>query len=525
MKFDCLNRRSPPPLPDGRGSELDVRNTTAVHWYIHDLKPRFAQYGAFGLLAAVLLAYSQTRAFHWDEGFHLLAARLIGAGQRPYLDFIFAQTPLNAYWTAAWFGVFGASWRLAHVVATLSTLGSAALLARYLWMRFPVPEWRPYATLTAAALYGLLTYTVDFGTIAQAYGFCLLMVVAAFCAAVAARERPGLWMPALAGALAGAAASASLLTVAAAPAMLVWLWLYNAAGRRWAKAAAFLGGAVVPAIPVLRLLAQGPRQVWFDLVQYHALYRRVDWAGATIHDIDVLSSWLQDTQVFLLIGLAVAGWMSIRKSDWAGMRMESRLCLWLVLAMGAQNMTAHPTFPQYFIFLVPFLAVPAVEGFRAAVLRLGFGGRPQRAVLALGCFMLLSLGRGLFTERDNETWHGLMPAAEKINQVAPRDAPVLAQEPLYILTGRRPPDGMEFTFAHKLDLGPKQNALLHILPQAELDREMKAGRFAAAAVCDDDDQESNIEDSKVYSRKFESGNCTVFWQLAAAGAAKPPMVK
>lgn len=307
--------------------------------------------------------------------------------------------------------------------------------------------------------------------------------------------------------------------------MLVWLWLYNAAGNRWAKAAAFLGGAVLPAISALHLLVEGPRQVWFDLVQYHALYRRADWPGATPHDIDVLSSWMQDTQVFLLVVLAAAGWMSIRKSAWAGMRAESRLCFWLALSMGAQNVTAHPTFPQYFIFLVPFLVAPACEGFRVGVLRLGFGGRPQRAVLALGCFMLLTLGRGIYAERENESWYGLMPAARKINQVAPRDVPVLAQEPIYILTGRQPPYGMEFAFAHKLDLGPKQNALLHILPQAELDRQMKAGRFAAAAVCDDDDQESSIEQSRVYSQKFESGNCTVFWQLAGANPAKSPMVK
>ena len=48
------------------------------------------------LLFAGLLLYSQTLAFAWDEGFHLLAAQLIKAGKRPYLDFCFPQTPLNA---------------------------------------------------------------------------------------------------------------------------------------------------------------------------------------------------------------------------------------------------------------------------------------------------------------------------------------------------------------------------------------------------------------------------------------------
>ncbi len=52
------------------------------------------------LLAAALLIYSQTYSFADDEGFHLLAAQLIGRGHRRYLDFFFPQTPLNAYWNA-----------------------------------------------------------------------------------------------------------------------------------------------------------------------------------------------------------------------------------------------------------------------------------------------------------------------------------------------------------------------------------------------------------------------------------------
>src|SRR5215467_11313721 len=80
-------------------------------------KPFLWLCGIISLLAACLLAYSQTSAFAWDEGFHLLAAQLIKSGRRPYLDFCFPQTPLNAYWNALWMTVFGESWRTAHAVA------------------------------------------------------------------------------------------------------------------------------------------------------------------------------------------------------------------------------------------------------------------------------------------------------------------------------------------------------------------------------------------------------------------------
>jgi hypothetical protein len=58
--------------------------------------------GMVCIFAAGLLAYSQTWCLAWDEGYHLVAAQMIVAGKRPYLDFCFPQTPLNAYWNAGW---------------------------------------------------------------------------------------------------------------------------------------------------------------------------------------------------------------------------------------------------------------------------------------------------------------------------------------------------------------------------------------------------------------------------------------
>lgn len=487
------------------------------------LKHRYVQLGVFGFLLAVLLVYSQTVAFHWDEGFHLLAARFISSGKRPYLDFLFAQAPLNAYWTGAWFRVLHPSWRLAHVLAAFETWAAVVLMARYQWKRFPIAEFRVAAALTMVALFGLLTLTFNFGAIAQAYAFCLLMVVGAFRVCVVARERPGLWAPALAGALAAGAAAASLLTAAILPVMLVWLWFSDLTRRRWSKSAAFAVGALLPVIPVLRLLAVGPQQVWFNLVQYHALYRRVDWAGATTHDIDVLSYWIQDSQELILIGLAVAGWLAVRREEWAAKRRaEFYLASWLVAGVFAQNALAHPTFPQYFIFAVPFLALLASAGFYKLVLRLNLANQPERSAAVLCCFMLASLGRGIFQGRDYESWQVLMAAAQKVNQVTPAHALVMTQEPIYFLSGREVPYGMEFDFAHKLDLGPQRNALFHIVPRAELDRQIKAGRFATAALCDDDDQIANIKQWNVYSQKFEKGDCTVFWQPNVKSASQYP---
>src|SRR5215472_637095 len=175
-------------------------------------KPRLLIAGLTSLVAAALVVYSQTMAFAWDEGFHLLTAQLIYRGKRPYLDFCFPQTPLNAYWNAAWMHVFGDTWRTAHAVAAVMTALAVLLMADYLLRRFPVPEWRLASAITAVFIVGLNVAVFEFGTIGQAYGLCLFLIVAAFRLTVRAVERQNLLMPAAAGLLASTAVNSSLLT-------------------------------------------------------------------------------------------------------------------------------------------------------------------------------------------------------------------------------------------------------------------------------------------------------------------------
>ena len=183
-------------------------------------RPYLRLCGFVALLGATLLVYSQTLAFTWDEGFHLLAAQLIGAGKTPYLDFCFPQTTWNTYWMAAWMRIFGESWRLAHLLAALLTTGAVMLAADYVYSRLPISRWRMAAAFTAALLIGLNSAVFEHGAVGQAYGMCLFATVAAFRAAVAAKYREGAALPALAGFLAGVAAASTLLSAAALPVLL-----------------------------------------------------------------------------------------------------------------------------------------------------------------------------------------------------------------------------------------------------------------------------------------------------------------
>jgi hypothetical protein len=469
--------------------------------------------GVVAVILAGLLIYSQIRAFSWDSGFHLLAARLIREGKRPYLDFCFPQTPLNAYLNAAWMSIFGDTWRSVQALAAILTAGAILLTADFVYLRFPEAQWKLPGAIFAAVLCASIYNVVAYGAVAQAYGISLFLSVAGLRLAMDAVRRGSLWLIFAAAVSLSASAACSLLTAAAVPVILVWCVFENPS-RRWKTAAAFVAGSIVPFLPVARLAVEGPRQVLFNLVQYQTLYRRVKWDGASEHDIEILFSLTGTPAALLLILLAAAGlWWLTRNSD-VDRRLRSELYLSAAvgIAISAEVATAHPTFERYFLLATPFLAIPAAVGLFVAGSRLYRADRPWPVVGAAAALAIFGLTGQLYDERDSLNWRALEQVAAKVNQVTPPGAPVFLDEPTFYLSRRPLPDGMEFSHAYKLELSAAQNRLLHIIPQARIDEMIRQKTFATVETCDDDEVDRLKLDS-LYSEHATLETCNVYWKL------------
>ena len=464
-------------------------------------RPPFLFYGSIAAFTAVLAVYSQTWAYTGDEGFHLLAAQLIRRGMRPYLDFCFPQAPLNAYWSAAWMSILGESWRVPHLISALLTGGAVLLIADFVFKRLSVPgPWRTACSLAAGLLFGLNAQVFGFAPLGQAYGLCLLLLAAAFRATVAATERSAAIWAAVAGFCAGAAGAASLLAAPAAPVLFLWIVFRSGPGRL-KNATAFAAAAVIPWIPVIWLFFQGPRQTWFNLVEYHAKYRKLYWSETTQHDLEVMASWIDSGQSLLLGSLAVAGLWAFRSR----LYLSTCLAIAICVALGF----AHPTFPRYYLLAAPFFAIPAAAGLYAVSARLG-ARTPAVSLIVVLILTTGCLAKFLYERRENYTWPDYEEVARKIDRATPPHGVVFANEITYFIMRRRPVSGLEFYYDRLVPLPPAQLALLHIMPQKEVERRLSSGFFDTVYICEDDDTYDRLGLPKLYRHREELEDCSLF---------------
>lgn len=472
------------------------------------------------LLIALLLAlsvalgvYAQTMAFVWDEGFHLVAAQLINLGAKPYLDFAFPQTLLNAYWNAAVLRFFGDNWHSVHFFDALFVSATVWLASTYMMRRFPVDRWKLSCAAIVAGFIGLDLVVVPFGPSAQAYGSGMFLAFAAFRVAVVAVDRASIWLTVVASLLVSAAAGSTLLVAPAVPVLFVWILLVNRAGHRLSKAFAFCVAAIIPFLPEIILFVRSPRLTFFNVVQYQALFRRVNWGDVGAHDFDIFLDWTVSAQTLLLGLLAIIGLVYlIRQSNWdRKLRYEFYLAAAISLFTGAFIATAHPTFGRYFIFIIPFVALLAGVGFYYSGSRLISADRPRWPTAILFFIMLAGITKWIFDDRDATHWQDYEKIAAKVKQVTPPGQEYMADELVYFLLHQRPPARMEFSYSHKLDLPTAQENLYHVISFKKLGEQIAHGRFATVETCKDDVVD-DLHLNDFFPNHQDFDDCTVFWR-------------
>jgi hypothetical protein len=66
------------------------------------------------------------------------------------------------------------------------------------------------------------------------------------------------------------------------------------------------------------------------------------------------------------------------------------------------------------------------------------------------------------------------------------------------------------SYTHLVNLPPAEAALMHILNEAEVKRQVQSGMFATAYSCDDEEI-ANYGLKTLYKQHVDMEDCTIFW--------------
>jgi hypothetical protein len=291
------------------------------------------------LQVPIFLAMAKHRIIDGDEGFYLLASRLVFEHKLPYRDFLYLQMPFLPYIYGLWMQIAGYSWLAGR---TLSVLLSACLgTLLYAHVRAQTGKW--LAGLLAVVLFVSSPDILGWLTTVKTYTLSCLLLFGAYM--ILSRKRLSIRATCVAGFLLGVGIDTRLFVVAAAPLFLYWLRFHPRAIRY------FLLGLAIALSPNIYFFASDPQAYWFGNLGYHAIRSGTGLIGDFNQKLHILSQILGDFELCWLLIVALALRLQSQTSK--------RSCF-LALLLLSVSILPTPAYLQYFCIAIPFLIVAAV---------------------------------------------------------------------------------------------------------------------------------------------------------------------
>jgi len=291
-----------------------------------------------------------------DEGFYLMAAKLVMQGQSLYQDFFYPQMPLVPYLQGVWLRVFGVTWEQGRIFASLLTFLSAVVL--YIAVR----QWtsRIFAIVAIVIFAGsgpILGWLPTIQTYNASTLFCLLSY---FCLHSSVRKKHWL-MALLSGVLLGLAINCRLFYVVVIPICVLWILLGKAPfAIRIKDLSIFLIGGLLTALPHLYLMFYDFSTYWFNNMGYHSMRSEMTAERLARHRraiVEIAFGFRDDPRsdgyqlLIIFCGtLAHAVLRILRKS-------LPDVSFWIGMTLLFVSMTPVPMHIQYFVAVFPFFII------------------------------------------------------------------------------------------------------------------------------------------------------------------------
>ena len=481
------------PAPLQRTAEPTLRNNVAKQARSAP-KPHLREPGRpsnlllFAVFIGVLVPFlivARYRLVDGDEGFYLMASRLVFEKKLPYRDFFFTQMPLLPYLYGLFLEFVGHTWVAARAFsAILASLAGAAIF------KYVCLETRQRAAgVVAILLFVASTLVLGWFAIVKTYALTALLLLLAF---QLMRARSSSMGVALSGMWLGLAVDARLYLAGVLPLFVWWIYRDSKQKARLRAIAYFLGGFGIVVLPNVYFLLLDPAAYIFDNLRFHSIRSDGGLIGNYPQKLLVIAQLFfgrgagNGLQMTLLTAFVV--WMvPYRRSADSASRRAFQLAAVLALI----SLLPTPSYVQYFSLCVPFLIIAAVCSASDALRSME--SRRSRRLAAAGAVAIVTLyaassvgnlarftrtGDGLNGIRDQgraPNWNvdTVRAVSRAIDELAAAGEVVMCLWPGYIFeSGTIPFPGLENnTGRERVDvLDPEEALRNHILSEDRVKR-------------------------------------------------------
>ena len=432
------------------------------------------------------------RFIHVDEGFFLLASRLVLMHKKPYVDFFYPQAPLLAYVYALWMKCFGISWAAGRLLAALLTSLVGVLLYEHVCRQ--TRNW--LAGLAAVVVFASCTLIFGWFPIVAPFSLAGLFLFAAYVTVSRLSAESSPWLLAAAGLLLGFGVDTRSNVLLVTPLFLWWIFRNSDKRTRLTAIFWFLGGCTVGMAPCLYLFIPSPDTFLFNNLGYHAIRSNAGLIGMWWEKLVLVimfflggpgANGIQDSILFFV---SLGFIFSIGTRSY-----PPRLAFQIALLVGILSLLPTPAYLPYFCLSVPFLVVSAVCVVNDLLVTLE--SRRQRLFAAAACVVLLGIylgasagdfrryfitGEGIPGVRwapDKGDWRlqRILAVSQAIDQIANPGEMVANFWPGDIFQTKAAPfPGFENPFALAVSerLTSQQRARYHIISPAEIESNFAA---------------------------------------------------
>jgi hypothetical protein len=291
------------------------------------------------IVAAFMVPAAALRVVDGDEGLYAMAAKLVANGKTPYVDFWFLQTPGVPYVYGAWQRILYESWYVLRGLSVVLTLALGCLVYRHVLKR---SSSRRLAVI-AVVLFASTPLAFQWFPTIKTYALSTFLLFVAYVWAESGSPRA--WF--IAGVFLGLAIDVRLLFAS----VVVVFLLY---ARR--RAPLLLLGLVLGLIPSIWLFAIGPARFLNETLGTQTDRRHVSLATNLSGKMRTIARVLVEPHYLFLAAIGVlliAVCIHRRK----GLPLSVAIAAMLAIT----NLLPTPSYNQYFVTLIPFLAIATIE--------------------------------------------------------------------------------------------------------------------------------------------------------------------